>query len=157
MLKIKSVFFVIFLLFGSLTHAQKVTTNYINKYLPLSQELSSQYQIPVSVVLGVAILESGSGTSRNCRQLNNHFGVTGKNHLKKRKSAYKQYANAEESYRDFCNMVSRKKFYPKLKQNKNYKSWLTAMNHASYAGAKNVWITRITNIIVKNRLNQYDQ
>ncbi len=138
-------------------NAQKVTTNYIEKFLPVSQKLCVEYGIPASIILGVSILESGSGTSTNCRQLNNYFGITGKNNLKKRRSVYKQYATAEDSFVDFCKIVSRKKFYPKLKNNMSYQQWLTAMNHAKYAGAKGVWISRVSSIIVKHRLSQHDK
>ncbi len=157
MAKIKLIFFTAILLTGNLCIGQKVIANYINRFLPVAKGLSDEYGIPVAVILGVSTLESGSGTSKNCKQLNNYFGVTGRNSLKKRHSAYKQYATPEDSFRDFCGIISRKKFYPKLKGNTNYAKWLAAMNHASYAGAKNIWISRITNIIIKHRLTQYDK
>ena len=47
--------------------------------------------------------------------------------------------------------------YPKLKNNTNYRTWLTAMNHASYAGAKSIWISRVTSIITKHKLAQFDK
>lgn len=145
------------LLIANLCSGQKVITNYINRFLPVAKALSDEFGIPISIILGVSILESGSGTSHNCRQLNNYFGVTGKNMLKKRRSAYKQYASAEESFRDFCSILSRKNYYDKLKNSMNYTKWLAAMNHSNYAGAKGVWITRITSIIKKQHLNQYDK
>ena len=40
------------------------------------------------------------------------------------KSAYKQYDNVAESYKDFCKVVKKKKFYKKLKGNKDYKTWV---------------------------------
>jgi flagellum-specific peptidoglycan hydrolase FlgJ len=146
-----------FIIFGKFCHAQKVVTNYINKFSPISKKLCVEYGIPASIILGVSILESGSGTSKNCKDLNNYFGMTGKNSLKKRRSMYKQYATAEDSFHDFCKMLSRKKFYPSMKDNMNYKKWLTAMNNAHYAGAKGVWISRVTSIIVKHKLNVYDE
>lgn len=148
---------IIILLNSGLTYGQKVIQNYLSHFLPLSKELSAQYGIPVSIILGVSTLESGSGTSKNCRQLHNYFGVTGHNSLRKGRSVYKQYATAEDSFRNFCEIVSRKSFYPKLRQNTDYAKWLVAMNHASYASAKQVWINRITNIIKKQRLAQYDK
>jgi Bax protein len=137
--------------------AQKSTTHYIEKFLPTAKDLSVQWGIPVSIILGVSILESGSGTSINCKQLNNFFGVKGRNHLKKRHTKYKQYANARASFDDFCGIVSRKKFYPQLKGNMNYRLWLTAMNKRNYAGAKEVWIHRIKLLITRHKLHQYDQ
>ena len=146
------------LLLGSnLCAGQKVMTKYIDHYVPLARELSSEYGIPVAIILGVSTLESGSGTSLNARQLNNFFGVTGKNSLKQRRSVYKQYAKPEDSFRDFCEIMSRKKFYRVLKNNMSYTKWLAAMNHASYAGAKGVWITRVTQIVKKYKLDLYDK
>jgi flagellum-specific peptidoglycan hydrolase FlgJ len=147
-----------FLLFSiTICSAQKVTTHYIEKFLPLAKDLSAQWGIPISIILGVSIHESGSGTSINCRQLNNYFGVKGHNHLRKRHTKYKQYASAEDSFKDFCRILSRKKFYPKLKGNTNYKLWLTSMNRHHYAGAKEVWIARIKEIILKHKLHRYDE
>jgi flagellum-specific peptidoglycan hydrolase FlgJ len=156
MLKTKIVFITAFCLLVQFCGAQKVITNYINKFSPIATNLCVQYGIPASIILGVSILESGSGTSLNCRQLNNYFGMTGKNSLKKRHTMYKQYASPEDSFNDFCGMISRKKFYPTLKKNMNYKQWLTAMNHANYAGAKGVWVSRVSNIITKHKLSKYD-
>lgn len=141
---------------NTIIYGQKVTYDFISKFRPLATTLKNEWGIPVSIILGVSILESGSGTSINCRQLNNYFGITGKNQLKNRRSMYKQYLSAEESFKDFCRMISRKKFYPGLKRNMNYRSWLKSMNHSNYATAKNIWITRITNIIVKYNLVKYD-
>jgi len=145
------------LLGGSMCVGQKVMTKFIDHYVPLARELSTEFGIPVAIILGVSTLESGSGTSPNARQLNNFFGVTGRNSLKKRRSVYKQYAQPEDSFRDFCEIMSRKKFYPGLKNNMNYTKWLAAMNHASYAGAKGVWITRVTQIVKKYKLDLYDK
>jgi len=146
------------LILGSnLCIGQKVMTKFIDHYVPLARTLSTEYGIPVAIILGVSTLESGSGTSPNARQLNNFFGVTGKNKLKKRRSVYKQYHEPEDSFRDFCDILSRKNFYPGLKNNWNYHKWLAAMNHASYAGAKSVWITRVTQIVKKYKLDLYDK
>lgn len=157
-MKIKQLFlFSIILLVSVHANSQKVTNNYITKFLPLAKELKREWGIPVAVILGVSILESGSGTSLNARQLNNYFGITGKNNLKRRRTMYKQYATPEDSFRDFCTVVSRKSFYKSLKNNMNYPIWLTAMNKANYAGAKGIWVSRVKSVIKRHNLHQYDQ
>jgi hypothetical protein len=148
-----SVFFVSI----NICSAQKSSKRYIEKFLPMAKDLSAQWGIPVSIILGVSMQESGCGTSINCKQLNNYFGVKGHNHLKKRHTKYKQYASAEASFNDFCGILSRKKFYPKLKNNMDYKLWLMYMNKHKYASAKEVWIHRIKLLIAKHKLYQYDQ
>ena len=115
MQKMKLAFIAGILLIANICNSQPVSTKYIDRFLPVAKKLSLEFGIPVSVILGVSILESGTGTSINCRQLNNYFGVTGRNHLKKRRSDYKQYSNAEDSFRDFCEILSRKNFYPRFR------------------------------------------
>ena len=155
--KLKFLLIAALLLGSDLCVGQKVMTKYIDHYVPLARELSTEYGIPVAIILGVSTLESGSGTSPNARQLNNFFGITGKNKLKKRRSAYKQYDKPEDSFRDFCKIMTRKKFYPGLRNNMSYSKWLAAMNRANYAGAKGVWITRVTQIVKKYKLDLYDK
>ena|SRR5436190_23267961 len=145
------------LFFSQLIFAQKKTTlRYIDKFLPIAKDLSTEFGIPVSIILGVSILESNSGQSSNCKDLNNFFGVKGKNHLKKRKTKYKQYGRPADSFRDFCGILSRKKFYSKLKYTNDYKRWLNEMNKAEYAGAKESWVNAIAKIIRYYKLNAYD-
>ena len=156
MIKMKLAFIVAILLGINVCSGQRVITNYLDRFVPVAKELSIKYGIPASIILGVSILESGSGTSRNCKQLNNYFGMTGSNSLKKRHSVYKQYATAKDSFIDFCNTLSGKKYYRSLKNNMSYQKWLVAMNHGNYAGAKGVWISRVTSIIRKQNLGLYD-
>jgi Bax protein len=143
--------------FTSLIFAQKKTLGYIDKFLPIAKDLSTEFGIPVSIILGVSITESASGTSSNCKDLNNFFGVKGKNHLKKRKTKYKQYEKPEDSFRDFCGIISRKKFYSKLKNSNDYKKWLNEMNKAEYAGAKETWVKFVGKIIRYYKLYEYDK
>jgi Bax protein len=130
-------------------------TKYVQKYRPLADSLSGEYGIPASVILGVAILESASGTSRNSKLLNNHFGIVGKNKLEKTKgikTRYKQYDSVEESYKDFCKLLKKKKFYKKLKDNKDYKLWVDAISKAGYSEVPDTWKHRVSETIRKNRL-----
>lgn len=131
-------------------------TSYVSRYKPLADSLSTLYGVPSSVILGVAIIESAAGTSRNAKLLNNHFGIVGKNNLLKTKgvrSRYKQYPTAAASYIGFCQLLSRKKFYPKLKGNNDYKAWLEAMSKAHYSEAPVEWKKRVTAAIKKHKLS----
>jgi uncharacterized FlgJ-related protein len=129
---------------------------YVNKYRPIVDSLSKVYGIPAAVMLGVAIIESGSGTSRNCKLLNNHFGIVGKNDLLKTKgikSRYKQYPNGVASYVAFCKLLTRKKFYSKLKGNMNYLLWVDAISKVGYSEVPAVWKQRVSAAIKKNKLS----
>ena len=130
-------------------------TKYVKKYRPLADSLESEYGIPAAVILGVAIIESSSGTSRNCKLLNNHFGIVGKNSLLKTKNIltrYKQYPTSTASYIDFCKVLKKKKFYKKLKGNLNYHLWLDAISKAGYSEVPSIWKQRITTAIQRNKL-----
>lgn len=130
-------------------------SKYIQQYRPLADSLAEVYEIPASVILGVAIIESGSGTSRNSKLLNNHFGIVGKNNLLKTKGVktrYKQYPDVASSYVAFCHLLSRKKYYTRLKGNMDYTLWLDAMSKSRYSEAPVEWKQRITSVIKKHKL-----
>src|SRR4051812_48314564 len=95
---------------------------YINNHKILAAVLSEHYGIPAAVILAVATVESSGGAGPAAKVLNNHFGMEGSNNIVNKrghKSRYKQYSSEVASYIDFCKVVSRKRFYPKLKDNDN--------------------------------------
>ncbi|RZM15714.1 MAG: muramidase, partial [Pedobacter sp.] len=86
---------------------------------------------------------------------NNHFGVKGKNNLMKTKgirTAYKQYTSVASSYAAFCQLLSRKKFYSKLKGDRDYKKWIIAISNAGYSTAPVQWRQKVTQAIKKYKL-----
>lgn len=134
------------------SHAQ---STYIKTYKPIADSLSAVYGIPTSVMLGIAIIESGAGKSRNCKLLNNHFGIKGKNNLMKTKgikSAYKQYPDGRASYIAFSKLMTRKKFYSKLKGVMDHKLWLEALSKSNYSMVPDEWKRNITAAIRKHKL-----
>ncbi|MDI9319470.1 MAG: glucosaminidase domain-containing protein [Phycisphaerales bacterium] len=151
----------VLMLWGHASFGQGVGEKYVEKYAPIASSLMLRTGIPASVILGVSMIESGMGKSKNCRLLNNFFGVKGKNHLSKSKShhhsAYKQYPNAEASFSDFARVIKSKKYYLQLKGNMDYKKWLHTMNQYGYAEAKGLWIKDITIVIKRYKLYQFDK
>lgn len=154
-ISILSTLFFFFFFSGS---AQSGTvTRYIKKYSELADSLSFEFGIPVSVILGAAIVESSSGTGRNARLLNNHFGIVGKNNLLKTKgirTKYKQYPDAQSSYIGFCKLLSRRKFYSKLKGNSNYKLWIDAISKSNYSEVPQIWKNNILYAIRNSKLSR---
>lgn len=141
--------------YTSTSHAADVVKKYMQQYSALVNALSEEFGIPVSVITAISIVESGAGKSRTARLLNNHFGVVGKNNLLKTKgikTKYKQYKSAEESFREFCKMIARKKYYSKLKNNNDYKVWVEAMAKAGYSTQPEVWKKEIFGAIKKYKL-----
>lgn len=142
-----------FLILGLYVSAQ---SKYVKKYRPLADSLSETYGVPAAIILGVAIMESASGTSRNCKLLNNHFGIVGKNNLLKTKNIktrYKQYPDGRASYMDFCKLMTKKKFYKKLKDNMDHKLWADAISKVGYSEIPEIWKKRVIDIIRKNKLS----
>ena len=130
-------------------------SNYIKKYKSLADSLSIEFKIPSNVILAIAIVESSSGQSRNCKLLNNHFGIVGKNNVLKThgvKTRYKQYANAKASFIDFAKMISRKKYYEKIKGNTNSSVWIDEMSKHGYSEIPQIWRKKIKETIKKNKL-----
>jgi len=141
--------------------AQKAVKKYIKQYESIALEKAEKYQIPASIILGVSIIESAAGQSQICKNLNNFFGIKGKNWNSKKKmgyhSAYKEYKDDEASFEHFCQVLMKKKFYKNLKGSDDYKEWLNQMNKASYASAKQQWINDITSTIKKYELFKLDE
>jgi Bax protein len=150
-----SAFFKTLILFGfiaGLSQPLLAQTRYVKLFKPYADSLSTEYGIPAAVMLGIAILESGSGTSKNAKALNNHFGIVGKNKLTEYKSRYKQYDHARDSYKDFCKLVKKKKFYDKLKGNPDPTVWIEALSKAGYSEVPETWKQRVLSTIKKNKL-----
>ena len=145
--------FFYFLFFSLSLSAQ--TKTFIQKYRPLADSLSQAYGVPASVILGVSIIESSAGTSRNCKLLNNFFGIVGKNNLLKTKgikTRYKQYDTDTASFVGFCKLQAKKKYYKKLHGNMDYRLWTDAISKAGYSEVPAVWKQRIDETIRKNKL-----
>jgi flagellum-specific peptidoglycan hydrolase FlgJ len=151
---------VIALTFRAIAFGQDNTAKYINTHKPIAIDLMREYSIPASVILGIAVIESGSGTSLLCKKFNNHFGIVGKNYnaISKlgRKSHYKEYVNDSASYRHFCEVISRKAYYKQLRSNPDPNLWITAIKHSGYATAAHTWSYRVDKVIRKFRLTEID-
>lgn len=140
--------------------AQNRVHRYVEQYRDLALAQMKDYQIPASVILGVSIVESGAGTSKLARHFHNYFGVKGsnKNSIQKLgyKSAYKEYSSVEDSYDHFCRILKKKRFYSSVKGDADYKLWLKKMNEANYSTDKQKWVNKVTAVIRKYKLYEYD-
>jgi Bax protein len=135
------------------SNAQNV--NYIARHQSFAERLAAQFGIPYDVILGIAIVESSAGQSKATKKLKNHFGMTGKTPLNKTvsyKTRYKAYSTDEESFQDFCEVVSRKKFYTKLRDTADSKQWIRALSMSGYSEVPKVWEKRVLSVISNNKL-----
>lgn len=136
-------------------------SNYLAVYAPMAKKYSLKTGIPASVILGVAIVESGFGSSKNAQLLNNHFGIKGKNNLTDLGihygSKYKSYTSAEAGYGHFCTVIKHKFYFKQLKGNPDYKLWLLKMNSAYYSSAGLNWYKKIEKAIKVYKLYKLDE
>jgi len=140
--------------------AQSAAQKYIDTYSPLALEVSEKYQIPPSLVLGIALHESASGTSKLCRTKRNHFGVKGRVKSSKSKSgyvsAYRTFESDEASYLHIGEMISKRKYYTRLKGDMDYMKWLKAMKASGYARSSS-WVSVIDKTIKRYDLTRLDK
>ena len=114
------------------------TPGNVEKYRKFVESMASKYQIPVNLILGVGICESGFGTSNHAKRLNNYFGIRGR-YSKVWKTTYLHYNKPEDSIVAFCDLVARKRFYEKLKGNPDAMIWVKGLAKANYAANGKIW------------------
>lgn len=123
---------------------------YIANHRILATLLSHHYGIPASVILAVATVESSGGAGPAAKVLNNHFGMVGHNNYVNRyghKSRYKQYDNVIASYIDFCELVTRKRFYARLKDNDDPAVWVKALSRCGYSEVPEEWEAKVFGVM----------
>ena len=128
-------------------YAQK--HSYIEKNKTLAENLSTKYGIPSSIILAIAFVESGGGSSKNSKNLNNHFGIIGKNNIG---SKYKQFSSTAESYEAFCRLLTQKNYYTALKGTNDFSAWVKAIASAGYSTQPKEWMRRLNLIFNKYQL-----
>ncbi len=154
---LKRLIIVCLILVSGYSFGQSAAKKYINTYKDAAIQIMNEQGVPASIILGVAMHESGSGTSKLARHLNNHFGIKGKNKSKKIRSAYKGYESVADSYKDFAGIITRKRFFNKLKNNSSssYITWVKSIQKSGYAKDP-AWATRVLNTIKKYKLHEFD-
>jgi len=155
------ILFILFLFLSSLfLQAQSAAEVYITKYDSLALEVMNNYGIPASLILGVALHESASGTSKLCRVKHNHFGVKGRVKSTKTKSGYtttyRSFDTDEDSYLFMGELISHRKYYVGLKGNMDYMKWLKAIKSAGYARS-HTWVSEVDRIIKRYDLTRFDR
>lgn len=148
-------------LLPSLSYGQKRLTakEYIEKHKEAAIRYMEEYGVPASIILGIAYHESAGGNSKIARYLNNHFGIKGRNNSTEIRSAYKGYDSVSDSYRDFVELMERRRQYNKLIDlygPGNYKNWVYGIARGGYAASK-TWPSRVIAIIDKYELYELDK
>jgi flagellum-specific peptidoglycan hydrolase FlgJ len=139
---------------------------YIETYKDVAQSNMKKYGIPASIILGQAILESGSGTGALCAQANNHFGIKcHKDWLGESvkydddsiAECFRKYNNPVDSFRDHALFLTAGVRYStlfKLNQT-DYKAWAKGLKSAGYATDPQ-YPTKLIGLIERFQLYKYD-
>jgi len=136
----------IVLLLASLpTVAQQISPEeYINTYKDIAIREMKRMGVPAAITLAQGILETESGNSVLVKKSNNHFGIKCKSSwtgggVSHNDDAigecFRQYATAEESYRDHSNFLRGNDRYGFLfaLDVKDYRGWAHGLKKAGYA------------------------
>jgi flagellum-specific peptidoglycan hydrolase FlgJ len=139
---------------------------YIDSYKRVAQSNMKKYGIPASIILGQALLESGSGTAPLSVQANNHFGIKcHKDWLGESvkydddsiAECFRKYYNAADSFRDHALFLTAGSRYSSLfKLNKtDYKAWANGLKAAGYA-TDIQYPSKLIGLIERYQLYKYD-
>lgn len=154
----KKLFILLFTCFFLSAAAQNSARIYIEKYKDIAIEQMNEYGLPASVILGVSMHESGNGTSKIAKYLNNHFGMKGKNSSTEIRSSYRGYESVKESYKDFIGAMNRSKKFRELFtkfSDYDYRNWVLGIENGGYAASK-TWGSQVLATIRKYKLYEYD-
>jgi flagellum-specific peptidoglycan hydrolase FlgJ len=121
--------------------------------------------VPASIILAVAMHESGSGKSSIAQNLNNQFGVKGGGgavyykHNKKVRTSYKRYDSVLDSFKDFARIMTERKQFSHLADKftqYDYKGWAKGIQRSGYCSSKK-WASQVMGIIDRYDLDELDQ
>lgn len=138
---------------------------YVQQYKDLAIEQMKKYNIPASITLAQALLESGAGQSTLARESNNHFGIKCHNWAGKKvyhdddasDDCFRVYKSVRDSYEDHSIFLSTSQRYRSLFNLKrtDYVGWAQGLKLAGYATNPS-YADRLINIIEAYNLDQYD-
>lgn len=120
----------------------------VNNYQEAVQ-VEELYGIPIAITLAVAIEESGWGTSRVSKELNNYFGISGRGRSKM------CFDSKAASFDYFGNLLSSTKRYKPLMliRKDDIEEWVCMMSHLGYNRRK-TWRDNVYSIIKINKLDE---
>ena len=116
---------------------------YIEEYRHIAIEQQRKHDIPASITLAQALLESGAGKSELATKANNHFGIkctsdwAGKTYKysdNRANECFRKYADVADSYEDHSLFLKRKRYESLFALSvKDYKGWARGLRECGYA------------------------
>ena len=160
---IPTLFLMLLALTASAQNQQYV--KYINQYKSLAVDQMKRYNIPASITLAQALLESGAGQSELAKKSNNHFGIKCHDWAGRkvyhdddqRDDCFRVYKSVKDSYEDHSVFLSSHKRYAGLFRLKptDYVGWARGLKSAGYATSP-AYADRLINIIESYNLDRLD-
>ena len=140
---------------------------YIEKYREEAIKEMLANNIPASITLAQALLESGDGNSPLARYANNHFGIKchktwqGPTFIQdddEKNECFRKYYTVYDSYKDHSDFLRTRSWYAPLFKLKttDYKGWAYGLKKAGYATHPKYAELLIT-LIEDNKLYEYDK
>lgn len=141
------IFSLVMLLFAA---KESDTEKYIRLHKSLAQEVDSIFNVPASVCLAQAIIESGSGTSFLCRNNKNHFGI-------RNGATWMKYESAKASYYDYGAFFKRTSDVCEWPYGGTPERWCQVLQICRYAGDEPGYADALLETIKKYKLTKYDR
>ena len=146
--------------------SQRNTTHvkYISTYSQMAIQQEKKYNIPASIKLAQAILETGGGTSFLATTANNHFGIKCQewNGARAYKDAeipnecFRKYNSVADSYEDHSLFLKRPRYERLFALKKtDYKGWAKGLQECGYATDKG-YANKLIDIIERYQLYAFD-
>lgn len=140
--------------------------NYIERFWKTAQQEQEKFNIPASITLAQALLESAVGTSLLATKHNNHFGIKcfskkcRKGHCvnfkdDSHKDYFVHFKSAWFSFRMHSRVLLKDRYQKRIKGSMDYKVWAKCLQEAGYATDKK-YAEKLIGVIETYNLAQYD-
>jgi hypothetical protein len=139
---------------------------YIKAFATIAIEEMHRTQIPASISMAQAIVESRAGKGRLARTSANHFGIKcfsrscTRGHCRNfeddsHKDFFRVFGSPEESWRAHSTFLQGKRYTDLFANGQNYQAWAEGLQAKGYATADN-YATTLVSIIKKYNLAELD-
>lgn len=143
----------------------KKASAFIKKYAPTAVSEMKQFNVPASIKMAQAIIESRAGQSRLAVQSNNFFGIkckakclgcTCKNYADDGAyDMFRVFQSPMESWREHSELLQIERYKKLQRFGKDYRQWAVGLKKAGYATDKN-YDKKLIDVIEKYQLYKLD-
>jgi flagellum-specific peptidoglycan hydrolase FlgJ len=147
-------------------------TAFIERYSKIAVTEMDKFQIPASISMGQAIIESRAGKSILATKNNNMFGIKcflkpganaacGKTHCTNHfddsgKDFFRKYENGWDSWREHSQFLTKERYQPLFKAGKDYKIWAKGLRELGYATDPD-YEKKLISVIERYKLYKLDE